>query len=235
MIMEPSPTITLNNESWHESHPPSQIAIPYRPLENHRLDKLFNRFIKRSMDILLGSALVFMILSWVLPLMALLIKLDSPGPVFFIQLRTGLRKRSFFCLKFRSMVVNNNADRLEVQEDDDRITRLGYFIRKYHIDELPQLLNVVKGDMSLVGPRPHMLRHTVLYSRLVKNYHDRHRVKPGIAGLAQMKGYHGTISSWDDLYNRCSADFEYIEKWSLFGDLFIFFGTIFKIIKNLFR
>ena len=133
------------------------------------------------------------------------------------------------------MRVNKEADRLEVQANDARITRVGQFIRKYHIDELPQLLNVVIGDMSLVGPRPHMLRHTILYARLVENYHDRHLVKPGIAGLAQMKGYHGTISSGQDLYNRCSADFEYIEKWSLFGDLNIFFGTILIILKNLFR
>jgi len=233
--MDLNPTITLNNESWHESHPPSQLVIPYRPLENHRLDRVFNRFIKRSMDVMLGSVLVLLILVWAIPLIGLLIRLDSRGPVFFVQPRTGLRKRSFYCLKFRTMVVNMNANRLEVQSNDNRITRLGYFLRKYHIDELPQLLNVVKGDMSLVGPRPHMLRHTVLYSRLVKNYHDRHRVKPGIAGLAQMRGYHGTISSWEDLYNRCSADFEYIEKWSLFGDLYIFFGTIFKVIKNLFN
>jgi putative colanic acid biosysnthesis UDP-glucose lipid carrier transferase len=233
--METSHPITLKNESWHEAHPPSQIAIPFRPLENHRLDRLSNRLIKRTMDVILGSTLVLLILVWVLPIMAILIKLDSPGPVFFIQMRTGRGRRSFYCLKFRSMVVNQQANRLEVQEDDNRITPLGHFIRKYHIDELPQLLNVVKGDMSLVGPRPHMLRHTILYARLVENYHDRHRVKPGIAGLAQKRGYHGTISSWEDLFNRCSADFEYIEKWSLFGDLFIFFGTIFKIIKNLVR
>lgn len=129
-------------------------------------------------------------------------------------------------------MVNNQSDRLEVQPNDSRITPLGTFIRKYHIDELPQLLNVVKGDMSLVGPRPHMLRHTILYSRLVKNYDHRHRVKPGIAGLAQMRGYHGTICNFKDLYERCSSDFEYLEKWSLFGDLYIFFRTIFQIVKN---
>jgi putative colanic acid biosynthesis UDP-glucose lipid carrier transferase len=186
------------------------------------------------MDLTLGSFLVLVFLLWMIPLMALLIKLSSKGPVFFIQKRTGLGKKSFYCLKFRSMHVNDDANRLEVQADDTRITALGHFIRKYHIDELPQLLNVVWGDMSLVGPRPHMLRHTILYANLVENYHDRHRVKPGIAGLAQMRGYHGTISSWKDLYERCSADFEYIEKWSLFGDLFIFFRTIFRIVLNLF-
>lgn len=233
--MESHSTIVLSRDPWHETHVPAQLTIPYRPLENHRLDRLSNRLIKRSVDVVLGSALVLLILSWVLPVMAILIKLDSRGPVFFIQKRTGRRNRSFYCLKFRSMVVNNHANRLEVQQDDDRITPLGHFIRKYHIDELPQLLNVVWGDMSLVGPRPHMLRHTILYSRLVENYQDRHRVKPGIAGLAQMRGYHGTISSWTDLFDRCSSDFEYIEKWSLFGDLNIFFSTVFKILINLFR
>lgn len=233
--MEHFPTITLSSDPWHASHPHPPIEIPFHPGDNHKLDKWVNRLIKRSVDLLLGSSLVLFLLTWIIPLMAVLIKLDSPGPVFFIQKRTGLRKRSFSCLKFRSMVVNNQSDRLEVQPDDNRITPLGKFIRKYHIDELPQLLNVVKGDMSLVGPRPHMLRHTVLYSKLVKNYHDRHRVKPGIAGLAQMRGYHGTISGWDNLYERCSSDFEYIERWSLFGDLRIFFRTIFIIIKNLVR
>ncbi len=233
--MEHPPTILLDKNPWHETEVPEKLSIPYRPLENHRLDKFINRMIKRTMDVGLGSFLVLLILSWLLPLMAILIKLDSKGPVFFIQKRTGLRKKSFYCLKFRSMVVNQDANRLEVQAGDQRITRLGNFIRRYHIDELPQLLNVVKGDMSLVGPRPHMLRHTILYSSLVENYHDRHRVKPGIAGLAQMRGYHGTISSWHDLYDRCSADFEYIEKWSLFGDFCIFFKTVYKIIKNLFQ
>ena len=233
--MELSPIIALNTDPWHESHPPSQMVIPYRPLDNHKLDKLYNRLIKRSVDIILSSVLVLALLIWIIPLMAILIKLDSPGPVFFVQKRTGLRKKSFYCLKFRSMVVNNHANRLEVQPNDNRITRLGRFIRRFHIDELPQMLNVVKGDMSLVGPRPHMLRHTVLYVRLVQNYHDRHRVKPGIAGLAQLRGYHGTIAGWNDLYERCSSDFEYIEKWSLTGDLCIFCKTICQVVKNLFQ
>jgi putative colanic acid biosynthesis UDP-glucose lipid carrier transferase len=233
--MERTTTITLSKENWHEAIMPYEIAIPFQYIENYKLDKFYNRLIKRTMDVALGSLLVLMLLSWIIPIMAILIKLDSRGPVFFIQKRTGVRRRSFYCFKFRSMVVNDQANRLEVQVNDKRITPLGRFIRKYHIDELPQLLNVVMGDMSLVGPRPHMLRHTVLYSRLVENYHDRHRVKPGIAGLAQMRGFHGTIASREDLFNRCSSDFEYIEKWSLYGDLQIFLGTVLRIIVNLFR
>ena len=231
--METSSTILLSSDPWHESHPPERLTIPYRPLENHRLDKFYNRLIKRTVDVFLGSLLVLALLTWIIPLVAILIKLDTRGPVFFIQKRTGLRRKSFYCIKFRTMYVNKDANRLEVQENDRRITRLGHFLRKYHIDELPQLLNVIWGNMSLVGPRPHMLRHTILYASLVENYHDRHRVKPGIAGLAQMRGYHGTISGWEDLYQRCSSDFEYIERWSLFGDLNIFFSTVLRILKNL--
>jgi putative colanic acid biosynthesis UDP-glucose lipid carrier transferase len=233
--MERTTTITLSKENWHEAIMPYEIAIPFQYIENYKLDKFYNRLIKRTMDVALGSLLALILLSWIIPIIAILIKLDSRGPVFFIQKRTGVRRRSFNCLKFRSMVVNDQANRLEVQVNDKRITPLGRFIRKYHIDELPQLLNVVMGDMSLVGPRPHMLRHTVLYSRLVENYHDRHRVKPGIAGLAQMRGFHGTIASREDLFNRCSSDFEYIEKWSLYGDLQIFLSTVLRIIINLFR
>jgi len=233
--MRLSPTISYPHEQEYEIHTAQKIVIPYRPLENHRLDSIYNRAIKRSVDIILGSALILMLLLWTLPIIAILIKLDSRGPVFFIQKRTGLGRRSFYCFKFRTMIVNNQANRLEVQENDKRITRLGKFLRKYHIDELPQLINVVIGNMSLVGPRPHMLRHTIMYSRLVDNYHDRHRVKPGIAGLAQMRGFHGTITTKKDLFFRCSSDFEYIEKWSLFGDLFIFFNTVYIILKNLVR
>jgi lipopolysaccharide/colanic/teichoic acid biosynthesis glycosyltransferase len=124
------------------------------------------------------------------------------------------------------MIVNKDADRLQVQPGDKRITRFGHVLRNYYLDELPQLFNVLIGNMSLVGPRPLMLRHTVLYSRLVKNYHNRHLVKPGMTGLAQMRGYHGTIANKKDLFDRCHSDIEYIQTWSLFGDLYIFFGTI---------
>lgn len=233
--MERTSTITLSKKNWHEAVMPAEIIIPFQYIENYKLDLYYNRLIKRAMDIVLGSILVLLLMTWITPVLALLIKLDSRGPVFFIQKRTGLRRKSFYCLKFRSMIVNSDANRLEVQVNDKRITPLGRIIRKYHIDELPQLINVVLGDMSLVGPRPHMLRHTVLYSRLVENYNDRHRVKPGIAGLAQMRGFHGTIASREDLFNRCSSDFEYIEKWSLLGDLNIFARTVFKIVINLFK
>lgn len=221
------------NKFTHEHQPESLLVIPFTPVKNNKLDSVFNRFIKRSVDIILGSALVLLLFPIMLPIVAILIKLDSKGPIFFIQKRTGLRKKSFYCLKFRSMVVNDQADRLEVQPNDTRITKVGYYLRKFHIDELPQLINVLVGDMSLVGPRPYMLRHTVVYSRLVKDFHDRHNVKPGLTGLAQMRGYHGIIDTRESLYQRCYSDIEYIKNWSLFGDVSIFFRTLVKIARTL--
>lgn len=230
--METMLAILLDKSRFSEEEFDKQIEVPIIPITNTVHDQLFIKFLKRTVDIFLGTILALLILPWMIPLLALIIKIDSRGPVFFVQKRTGLNKKSFVCLKFRTMVVNNQADRLEVQPDDKRITRLGYFLRKYHIDEAPQILNVIIGNMSLVGPRPHMLRHTVLYSRIVKGYHERHRVKPGITGLAQMRGYHGTIKDRNDLYNRFYSDIEYIENWSVWGDMTIFFRTVIKIIKS---
>ncbi len=221
-------------EKWTELPLESQeghLSIP--AITQVKVDNPINRIIKRTMDIVLGSVLILLSFPIILPIAALLIKLESKGPVFFLQRRTGLHGKSFTCFKFRTMIVNKEADKLQVQPNDPRITRSGTFLRKYFIDELPQLINVIIGDMSLVGPRPLMLRHTVVYSRLVDNYHDRHLVKPGITGLAQMRGYHGTIRDKQQLYLRCLSDVEYIREWSLFGDLYIFFGTLLQVVTKL--
>lgn len=230
--METMLAILLDKSKFSEEEFDKKIEIPIIPITNTIHDQPFIKFLKRSVDIFLGTVLALVILPWMLPIVAVLIKIDSKGPVFFVQKRTGLHKKSFACLKFRTMVVNDQSDRLEVQPNDKRITKLGHFLRKYHIDEAPQILNVIVGDMSLVGPRPHMLRHTVLYSRVVKDYHERHRVKPGITGLAQMRGYHGTIKDRNDLYNRFYSDIEYIENWSVWRDMNIFYRTVIKILKS---
>jgi putative colanic acid biosynthesis UDP-glucose lipid carrier transferase len=208
------------------------VILPFEKVTGTRLELAVNRYIKRSVDILLGGLLSLLILPWLIPLVAIIIKLDSKGPVFFIQKRTGLNRKTFYCFKFRTMVVNDDADRLQVQVGDKRITKSGYFLRKYYLDEVPQLLNVLWGNMSLVGPRPHMLRHNVVYARQIKNYHDRHRVKPGLSGLAQLRGYHGMIKDDQDLVNRISSDIEYIRNWSLFKDLCIFFSTIVHVLTK---
>lgn len=205
---------------------PDQILQLGDPVTEVVAGKPINRMLKRTVDLFLGGVIMLFVFPIAVPIIAIIIKLESKGPIFFMQKRTGLNGRSFYCYKFRSMVINKDADRLQVQPGDKRITRFGHILRNYYIDELPQLINVVYGNMSLVGPRPLMLRHTVLYSRLVRNYHDRHLVKPGLTGLAQMRGYHGTIATKQDLHNRCLSDIEYIQNWSLFGDLYIFFSTL---------
>ncbi len=208
------------------------VPVAYTPVSKNRLESAANRFLKRSFDFISAGILSLLILPWLIPLVAIIIKIDSRGPVFFIQKRTGRNRKTFNCIKFRSMLVNDEANRKRVVEEDDRITRIGYFMRKYFIDEVPQLINVLRGDMSMVGPRPFMLWDNVRDAKLIDNYHDRHKVKPGLTGLAQMRGYHGLVNSQNDLRLRISSDLEYIENWTWFGDIFIIFGTLVHILRD---
>jgi lipopolysaccharide/colanic/teichoic acid biosynthesis glycosyltransferase len=201
----------------------------------NKLEYPLNRFLKRLLDIILSFLFLVLIAPWLFPIVSIIIMIDSKGPPFFIQKRTGLGRRTFHCVKFRTMVQNTDANRLQVQIDDTRITKVGKFLRENHIDELPQILNVIWGDMSVVGPRPHMLRHNVEYAQLSPNYHLRHATKPGLTGLAQVRGYHGMIADEDDYKNRLSSDIEYIHNWSLIGDIEIFIMTTVKIIFRLDR
>lgn len=193
-------------------------------------NKPFNRFIKRILDITLSSLFIILIAPWLFPIVSLIIVIESKGSPFFIQKRTGLRRRSFFCIKFRTMLKNKDANRLQVQINDKRITKFGKILRESHIDELPQVINVFIGDMSIVGPRPHMLRHNVEYAGYSPNYHLRHIVKPGMTGLAQVRGFHGMISGKEDFQNRLNSDIEYIKRWSFLGDIEILILTTFKVI-----
>lgn len=209
------------------------LVFQLNDTERTRLDRIHCRIIKRTIDLLLGGSLAIVLFPVFIPLAGLLIAIDSRGPVFFIQKRTGKNRRTFYCLKFRTMVLNKEANRRGVVENDTRITRSGKFLRKYFIDELPQLVNVLMGDMSLVGPRPHMLRHNVEFSNKIANYHVRHKVKPGLTGLAQMRGYHGLIRDDLDLANRVSSDIEYIMNWTLLSDFKMFFRTLNHILKTI--
>lgn len=195
-----------------------------------KIDTPINRFLKRALDIVLSLLFVIFIAPWFFPLVAVFVMIDSKGSPFFIQKRTGRGKKTFQCVKFRTMVKNEEANRLQVQIDDSRITKVGRFLRENHIDELPQVINVLIGDMSIVGPRPHMLRHNVEFARLSPKYHYRHTAKPGLTGLAQVRGYHGMIEDDVDYLNRLNSDIEYIQNWSLLGDIEIFLKTTFKII-----
>ena len=192
------------------------------------LDNVSSRIQKRLFDIVFSLTVTLLILSWLIPLIALLIKLDSKGPVFFIQKRTGINNKTFNCLKFRSMRINGKADSHQATFDDKRITRLGRFLRRSNIDELPQFLNVLAGSMSVVGPRPHMLKHTEEYSKLIDQYLIRHYVKPGITGWAQVKGYRGETKQLSAMEKRVKADMEYIENWRFGWDIRIIWLTIFS-------
>jgi putative colanic acid biosysnthesis UDP-glucose lipid carrier transferase len=206
--------------------------IPVLSLRKEPLEDTGNRIKKRSMDIIFSSFVILFILSWLIPLIAILIKLESRGPVFFIQLRSGKSNRPFRCIKFRSLRVNDEADSKQVTRNDNRITRLGRFMRKANIDELPQFFNIFLGDMSLVGPRPHMLKHTEDFAGLYKEYMIRHFVKPGLTGWAQVHGFRGEIKDNNFLQKRVEYDIWYMENWSLWLDLRIVLMTVFVTIKG---
>ncbi len=191
------------------------------------LDKLTFRFVKRLFDILFSFVVIILIFSWLFPVIIVLIKLDSKGPLFFKQQRTGINNKTFTCLKFRTMTVNDESDNKQAQVNDSRITSIGKFLRRSNIDELPQFINVFLGNMSVVGPRPHMLKHTQQYSELIRHYKVRHFVKPGITGWAQVNGYRGLTDELWKMEKRVEYDMEYLENWDLMRDIKIIFMTLF--------
>ncbi|MEM8999178.1 MAG: exopolysaccharide biosynthesis polyprenyl glycosylphosphotransferase, partial [Bacteroidota bacterium] len=206
--------------------------IPVLSLRDIPLHNPINDFLKRSFDFVFSLIVILGILSWLTPLLAIIITLESKGPVFFRQRRNGIDNREFFCYKFRSMAPNKNADSQPASKNDMRITKVGKFIRSTSIDELPQFYNVLFGTMSVVGPRPHMVRHTNEYAASVDKYMVRHFVKPGITGLAQVRGYRGEIEKDTDIQNRIKFDIFYIENWSLFLDFKIIVQTILNAFKG---
>jgi len=206
--------------------------IPVLSLREIPLDEPLNMVIKRIFDIVFSTLVIVFILSWLTPIIAILIKLESKGPVFFKQSRSGFSHSEFGCYKFRSMTVNSNANVKQATKNDARITKVGKFIRKTSIDELPQFFNVFLGDMSVAGPRPHMISHTNMYSKKVDKFMVRHLVKPGITGLAQVSGFRGEIESDKDIINRVRFDIFYVENWSLLMDLKIVIQTFINAIRG---
>ena len=195
------------------------------------LEDPLNRLLKRLADILL-SAIFLVPTVLLLPFIAFIIRRQSPGPVFFRQRRTGLDGRPFWCYKFRSMHVNDDADHLQATRDDPRKFPFGNFMRKTSIDELPQFWNVLCGDMSIVGPRPHMLAHTEQYDRLIDKYMVRHFVKPGITGWAQVTGFRGETRELWQMEGRVERDIWYMQNWSLWLDLRILWMTVKLMLKR---
>jgi len=164
--------------------------------------------------------------------MAIIIKIESTGPIFFKQKRNGLNYLAFDCFKFRSMRPNVMSDEKQVEKNDPRITKAGAFMRKTSIDELPQFFNVLLGDMSVVGPRPHMIQETERFAKKVDKFMVRHFIKPGITGLAQTNGYRGEVETQKDIINRVKYDIFYIENWSLLLDLKIVVMTVYNVIRG---
>lgn len=206
--------------------------IPVISSRNILQDKAINRYIKRVFDLVFSIAIIIGILSWLTPILAIIIKLDSKGPVFISQKRNGLNYKIFKCYKFRSMEKNDKYDMNLALKNDLKITKVGKFIRKTSIDELPQFFNVLLGDMSIVGPRPHPISHNDKYALMADKFMARHFVKPGITGLAQIKGYRGEVETDQDIINRVKYDIFYMENWSILLDLEIIFKTIFNTIKG---
>ena len=183
-------------------------------------------------DLLFSTLIILAVLSWLTPLLWILIKIESKGPLFFKQVREGLNGHQFYCYKFRSMHQNDFEALKQTEKNDSRITKIGKFIRKTSIDELPQFINVFLGQMSVVGPRPHMLSQGEKFKSVVNKYAVRYFVKPGITGLAQVKGFRGEIETISDIQNRVKFDLFYIENWSFFLDIKIIFQTIFNALKG---
>lgn len=201
-------------------------------LANHPLVHWYNRASKRLMDIVLSVIFILGFFWWISLIVAIVTKITLPGPVFFLQKRTGLNGEDFFMYKFRTMVVNEEADRKSATKNDSRVNKWGEILRKTSFDELPQFLNVLIGDMSIVGPRPHMLQHTEEFSAMVENYMERHKVKPGITGWAQVQGARGEIEHQWQIQDRVNKDIWYINHWSIWLDCKILFMTFWHQIKG---
>jgi len=205
--------------------------FPVLTLQKTELHNPLVKGIKRTFDIVFSIIVIVFLLSWLIPLLAIFIKLESKGPVFFKQGRPGLDEQEFFCYKFRSMKLNRFTEK-EASKNDPRVTKMGRFMRKTSIDELPQFFNVLLGDMSVVGPRPHLWSQNKAYASKIKKYMIRHYVKPGITGLAQVKGFRGEIETEEDMINRIKYDVFYIENWSMIMDLKIILQTVINIFKG---
>ncbi|MDR1330541.1 MAG: undecaprenyl-phosphate glucose phosphotransferase [Tannerella sp.] len=207
-------------------------SVPLLSPRNEPLQSPFNRFLKRTFDVVFSLLVLTVFYPPLYAVAGFLIKISSKGPILFRQKRTGIYGQVFDCYKFRTMKMNQDADAVQAVKDDPRTTRIGSFLRRTNLDEFPQFVNVLLGDMSVVGPRPHMLKHTELYSKLIDRYMVRHLVKPGITGWAQIMGYRGETRTLEQMEGRVKRDVWYLENWSFFLDLKIIFVTVVNMFKG---
>ena len=206
--------------------------IPIISLRKIPLDREVNKRLKRFFDFTFSLIIILFLFTWLFPIIAILIKIESRGPVFFRQVRNGLNIKEFNCFKFRSMYENKYSNIKQVEKNDPRITKIGKFLRKTSLDELPQFFNVLKGDMSVVGPRPHMVRETERFAESINKFMVRHLIKPGITGLAQVRGFRGEVESESDIKGRVKYDIFYIENWTFLLDIKIIIQTIINVIRG---
>jgi len=212
-----------------ETHPEKEAVL----IRSYIVKRKTYLFFKRLFDVVFSLILIVFILTWLIPLAGLLILIDLKGPIFFIQRRIGKNGKLFPCLKFRTMIINDEADEKQADENDQSVTRMGKFLRRTNIDEFPQFFNVLAGDMSIIGPRPHMVSDCIRFSFVIPAYKFRTLAKPGITGLAQVKGYHGPTIDYESIFTRYHWDAEYIRSASFWLDLKIIFLTILQSLGNI--
>lgn len=220
----------VSNYLHHRMHLKVLGDVPYLSLYNEPLSLIENRLIKRTFDFVVSLTFLCTLFPIILAVVAIVTKITMPGPLFFRQKRTGLNGKEFYCLKFRSMKVNKDADTLQATKNDPRKTKWGNIMRKTNIDELPQFINVLLGQMSIVGPRPHMVKHTDDYSKLIDNYMVRHYIKPGITGWSQVNGFRGETKYLSQMEGRVAGDIWYLEHWSVWLDIYIMYKTVANVI-----
>lgn len=207
-------------------------SVPVLQIQPGPLSYWYNRLVKRVFDIILSLVVITGVLSWMSVILYMISFPGRHGGLFFLQKRTGIDGKEFTCIKYRTMRRNREANEKQAVFNDERVTPTGRFLRKLSLDELPQFLNVLAGQMSVVGPRPHMLRHTEEYRNLIQGFMLRHTVKPGITGLAQVNGFRGEIKNMNDLRNRVESDVSYVENWSINLDLRIIAQTLWVLVRG---
>jgi putative colanic acid biosysnthesis UDP-glucose lipid carrier transferase len=228
------PLMTFTNYNNDAANNGKKLPVSAQLLFVEVRKRWFSTTLKRVFDLFVSGFLIITVLSWLVPIVSILILIDSRSPVFFRQRRVGRFGKPFYCFKFRTMYKNIEADFKQATEDDPRITRLGHFLRKTNIDELPQLFNVFLGQMSIVGPRPHMLKDCRDFNEVVKNYKYRSLVKPGITGLAQIKGFRGPTDDELSIIHRFKWDLFYVRHCSLLFDVSILFSTVLQTSAHFF-
>lgn len=222
----------VRNYLYHQVHFSMMGSVPCLNLHEEPLSWIENRILKRAFDIVFSMTFLCTLFIPILLIVTVITKITMPGPVFFRQKRNGINGKEFYCLKFRSMKVNADADLIQAMRDDPRKTKWGNIMRKTNIDELPQFINVLLGDMSIVGPRPHMIKHTEEYSKFIDKYMVRHFVKPGITGWSQVNGFRGETKELEQMEGRVKGDIWYIEHWSFGLDLYIIYKTVANAIHG---